>query len=67
MSNGSIKTYDDYQEIGLIEPADQSRFVFFTRDVVENGVQWVAPGVQVTYELYEGEGTPEAKFVRRRD
>lgn len=66
MPNGSIKSYVPDQEIGLIKPEDQSRFVFFTGKVVEGGVKWVAPGVQVTYELYNGEGTPEAKLVRRR-
>lgn len=66
MPDGSIRSYDAKQKFGLINPSDQSRAVFFTSTVVEGGVEWVAPKVLVTYELYRGEGTPEAKMVKQR-
>ena len=66
MLNGSIKHYDRELSQGMIEPSDQSSDVFFAEEVVEGGVEWVAPGVPVMYELYEGGGSPEAKLVKQR-
>ena len=65
MPNGSIKHYDNDIGQGMIEPSDRSRDVFFTRAVVKGGVKWVFAGVQVMYKLYEGNGDPEAKLVKR--
>jgi len=66
MPNGSIKNYDNDLGQGMIEPSDQSRDVFFTREVVKGGVKWVFAGVKVMYELYGGNGDPEANLVKRR-
>ena len=66
MPHGTIKHYDDELSQGMIIPSDQSRDVFFTKKVVKGGIKWVSPRVPVTYELYEGQGTPEAKLVKRR-
>ena len=67
MPEGTIKHYSDDLGHGMITPSDQSRDVFFNRHVVEGGLVWLAPGVKVTYELFDGDGSPQAKSVKRRD
>ena len=66
MPHGTVRHYDDELGHGMIEPSNQSRDVYFAKKVVRGGVRWVTSGVRVTYELYEGDGTPEAKLVKRR-
>ena len=64
MLHGTIKYYDKALGHGMIKPSDQSRDVFFTKEVVKGGIKWVSPRVPVTYELYKL-GNPEAKLVKR--
>ena len=66
MPDGKIKHYNHDSGSGMITPSNPQSDVFFNRFAVEGGDAWVAAGIEVTYDLADQPGTPQAKLVKQR-
>lgn len=54
MPTGKIKFYDAFKEFGFIVPDDGSQDVYIhSKEVKEAGLDFLAQGQQVSYELKE--------------
>ncbi len=69
MTNGTVKWFNATKGFGFIEPEDGGKDAFVHISALEsNGIQSLADGQKVTYELAAGrDGKDSAENIQLRD